>query len=79
MFLHTDNRDSDQADLSLRWVHRSFCWFCHAAAHNNRHGIILVSELGSSVWVFNEKASLHRFSLSNCLRGYLFPQKTIQF
>ena len=18
-------------DLSLRWVHRSFCWFCHAA------------------------------------------------
>ena len=21
-----------QADLSLRWVHRSFCWFCHAAA-----------------------------------------------
>ena len=22
-----------QADQSLRWVHRSFCWFCHAAAH----------------------------------------------
>ena len=22
-----------QADLSLRWAHRSFCWFCHAAAH----------------------------------------------
>ena len=22
-----------QADLSLRWVHRSFCWFCHEAAH----------------------------------------------
>ena len=21
-----------QADLSLRWAHRSFCWFCHAAA-----------------------------------------------
>ena len=21
-----------QADLSLRWVHRSFCWFCHTAA-----------------------------------------------
>ena len=19
-----------KADLSLRWVHRSFCWFCHA-------------------------------------------------
>ena len=22
-----------QADLSLRWAHRSFCWFCHEAAH----------------------------------------------
>ena len=22
-----------QADLRLRWAHRSFCWFCHAAAH----------------------------------------------
>ena len=22
-----------QADLSLRWAHRSFCWFCHEAAN----------------------------------------------
>ena len=22
-----------QADLSLRWAHRSFCWFCHEVAH----------------------------------------------
>ena len=22
-----------QADLSLRWPHRPFCWFCHEAAH----------------------------------------------
>ena len=22
-----------QDDLSLRWAHRSFCWFCHAATH----------------------------------------------
>ena len=21
------------ADLSLRWAHRPFCWFCHSAAH----------------------------------------------
>ena len=26
------SEDSDQADLSLRWAHRSFCWFCHKAA-----------------------------------------------
>ena len=23
-----------QADLNLCWVHKSFCWFCHAAAQN---------------------------------------------
>ena len=22
-----------QADMSLRWMHRSFCWFCRAPAH----------------------------------------------
>ena len=22
-----------QADLSLRWAHMPFCWFCHVAAH----------------------------------------------
>ena len=22
-----------QADLSLRWVHMPFCWFCHEVAH----------------------------------------------
>ena len=22
-----------QADLSLRWAHRSFCWFCHETTH----------------------------------------------
>ena len=36
-FLHADSEDwSDwadaQADLSLRWAHIPFCWFCHEAA-----------------------------------------------
>ena len=30
MFLHADNID---ADPRLRWMHRSFCLFCHAWAH----------------------------------------------
>ena len=31
--LHADSEDSDaQADLSLRWAHMPFCWFCHEAA-----------------------------------------------
>ena len=25
-----------QADLSVRWAHMSFCWFCHEAAHHDR-------------------------------------------
>ena len=36
-FLHADNEDTDQTGrmprlLSLRWAHRSFCWFCDEAA-----------------------------------------------
>ena len=26
------SEDSDQTWADLRWAHRSFCWFCHAAA-----------------------------------------------
>ena len=39
MILHADSGRlwSDwvdaQTDLILRWAHRSFCWFCRAAAH----------------------------------------------
>ena len=38
-FLQADSEDSDQtgrmaqADLSLRWAHMPFCWFCHEVAH----------------------------------------------
>ena len=37
--LHADSGDSDligsdvQADISIRWAHMRFCWFCHALAH----------------------------------------------
>ena len=34
--LHVDSEDSDQTDsqfdLSFRWAHMIFCWFCHALA-----------------------------------------------
>ena len=34
MLLHADSEDSNQPwDLSLRWAHKSFYWFCYAAAH----------------------------------------------
>ena len=37
-FLHAYSEDSSnwadaQADLSLRWAHIPFCWFCHEVAH----------------------------------------------
>ena len=34
MFLHADSeeRADAQADLSLHWVHMSFCWVCHEVA-----------------------------------------------
>ena len=31
-----------QADLSLHWVHRSVCWFCHEAAQILYDGIIVL-------------------------------------
>ena len=39
ILLHADSEDwSDwadaQADLSLRWARRSYCWFCHAPAQS---------------------------------------------
>ena len=37
-----------QADLSLRWVQRSFCWFCHAAAHIAKFGVIFILYHGVS-------------------------------
>ena len=47
-FLHADGEDwSDwadaQADLSLRWTHRSFCWFCHAAAQIFLYCVVVLS------------------------------------
>ena len=29
-----------QAELSVRWVHTSFCWFCYAAAHLYCHTLL---------------------------------------
>ena len=31
--LRTQGRLWAQADISLRWTHKSFCWFCHEVAH----------------------------------------------
>ena len=34
---HSEDWVDAQADLILRWAHRSFCWFCHETAHLFKH------------------------------------------
>ena len=68
--------DAQAGDLSLHWTHRSFCWFCHVAAH------IVISTLcllmarfplfTSSTWLDQLKmneiilAGRHRWFNENC-------------
>ena len=54
-----------QADLSLRWAHMSFCWFCHEAAQFFLVAF-LVSTEGCYLWLwhFMEWGSFH------CLLSY---------
>ena len=50
-FLHADSEDSGQiaqADLSLRWAHLPFWWFCHVAAQMD-HEQLNVKRLNKTV------------------------------
>ena len=63
-FLHADSEDcSDwadaQGDLSLRWVHMPFCWFCHEMAH-----IAMMDSLGQQVCPRMRQAGQDRKSLT---------------
>ena len=54
VFFHADSEDwSDwadaQADLSLRWAHMLFCWFCREAAHVT-HSAAYPTSPPSSQW-----------------------------
>ena len=67
MFLHVDREHwSDwvdaQADLSLRWAHMSFCWFCHAPAQMINH---IIQILGQIFCCLNFSDFCDRFILSN--------------
>ena len=64
--MRTSDLADAQADLSLRWVHMPFCWFCHAAAHlfvstslNNETSIsgeILTAPVGLPIEPRHEKS-----------------------
>ena len=59
-FLHVDCEDCEdwtdaQADLSLRWAHMPFCWFCREAAHMMLSLVFLsqlVSWAGCGIWLY---------------------------
>ena len=48
----SDCADS-QADLSLRWAHRPFCWFCPAPAHLVAYSFSLMSTCDSKLSAFS--------------------------
>ena len=53
-----------QADLSLRWVHRSFCWFCHALVHlinslSFNHGILFFLQMASTYMKSDDVSTLY--------------------
>ena len=55
-FLH-----ADWADLSLRWAHMTFCWFCHEAAQL----WLFLNIVISLAWL--RHCSLKRLALKSCL------------
>ena len=32
-FLHADTSSDQTGQISLRWAHMPFCWFCHEVTH----------------------------------------------
>ena len=51
---YNEPREDAQADLSLCWVHMSFCWFCHAAAQSSSFQVgasLFSSNIGSEHFV----------------------------
>ena len=61
--LWSDWADS-QADLSLRWAHMPYCWFCHVAAHilliiNIEYERIIYFSIFSVIWIEMHRNCLH--------------------
>ena len=61
-----------QADLSLRWVHRSFCLFCHAAApffyHKSMGKIFSIQGQLTLKWMAGIWTYLRYYASPGCLQ-----------
>ena len=63
-----------QADLSLRWEHMPFCWFCHEAAH-----IAMMDSLRQQFYSRMRQAGRDRniSDVNNHRKGYSFLAMSI--
>ena len=57
-----------QADLSLRWSHMPFCWFCHEAAH-----IAMMDNLRQQFYPRMRQTGRERKISDSHRKGYSFP------
>ena len=66
---------TDWADLSLRWAHMPFCWFCHDAAHmcfisiSILQGPLLFSlwSTPNFIWLLTKRTAIYCMWLSKTL------------
>ena len=64
-----------QADLSLRWAHMPFCWFCREAAQIRRWSSLQIL-LSSLVWlIFHLVINLRR-TMTKPTKSHLRPTNT---
>ena len=70
----SDQTADAQADLSLRWAHISFCWFCHEAAQLDSSGKLIPGEGLGPYWYMLEKGKEERkFSSVNYVHAITLP------
>ena len=62
----------EDSDLSFRWAHRLFCWFCRAATHMRKNYVaenfesnLCAEKKKNIIWIFGLMGpSNHGFSIS---------------
>ena len=57
-----------QADLSIRWAHMQFCWFCHEAVH-----IAMMDSLRQKFYPRMRQAGRDRKISDSHRKGYSCP------
>ena len=61
---------STQSDLSLRWAHMPFSWFCHEVAHIKLFVLVRCGRLTS--WYRNDLETLKYYYRHLCYPSYMY-------